>query len=391
MKDEPVVAINSGSSSVKFSVFDVGTGDPRLHVRGSIDRIGLDGTTMRIAEPGAAPSTIPIGAGTSHREVAPTLISWLDERLEGRKIKGIGHRVVNGGLHLSEHQVITAEVVGELKRMEPLDLAHLPREIAMIEAFASHFAGIPQVACFDTAFHRELPRVAQMLPIPRRYDQAGIRRLGFHGLSYTYLMGELAKIGAAGGKIVLAHLGSGASMAAVRDGKPLDTTMSFTAMAGLVMGTRCGDLDPGFLVYLMKDEKLTVDQADDFISRQCGLLGVSETSPDMHELLERRRSDERAAEAVDLFCYQARKQIGAYAAAMNGIDTLVFAGGIGEHSPEVRAEICAGLDFLGLRLDQIGNSANAATISSSDSRLAARVIPTDEEIVIAEIVAWLAR
>jgi len=273
--------------------------------------------------------------------------------------------------------------------MEPLDLAHLPREIAMIEAFEAHFPSVRQVACFDTAFHRDLPRVAQLLPIPRRYDRAGVRRLGFHGLSYTYLMEELGRLGADGGRIVLAHLGSGASMAAVKDGRPVDTSMAFTAMAGLVMGTRCGDLDPGFLVYLMREEKLGADQIDDFISKQCGLLGVSETSPDMHELIGRRTTDTRAAEAVELFCYQARKQIGAYAAALDGLDSLVFAGGIGEHSPEVRSEICLGLGFLGVEIDPDANAANSVLISTSDSRVSVRVIPTDEEIVIARIVLRL--
>jgi acetate kinase len=245
-----------------------------------------------------------------------------------------------------------------------------------------------QVACFDTDFHRDLPRVASLLPIPRRYDEAGVRRLGFHGLSYAYLMEELRRIAdsAADGRVILAHLGSGASMAAVCGGKSADTTMGFTPTAGLVMASRPGDLDPGLLVYLMRAEKLSPAQMDDLLTRRCGLIGVSDGVADMRDLLARRGSDVKCAEAVALFCYQAKKWLGAYAAALGGLDTLVFSGGIGENCPEVRGEICGGLDFLGLRLDPRRNAAGADVISADNARVTVRVIRTDEEIMIAKAV-----
>jgi acetate kinase len=291
-------------------------------------------------------------------------------------------------VRLTEHQPITDAVLDQLRAAQPLDLAHLPREIALIEVFRRRFPDATQVACFDTAFHRDLPAVARLLPIPRRFADAGVRRLGFHGLSYTYLLSELSRIAPreAGGNAVLAHLGSGASMAAVRGGRPFDTTMGFTPLAGLVMATRPGDLDPGVVTFLMREEKLTAEAMDDYLSRRCGMLGVSETSGDVRDLLSRRVGDRRAAEAIELFCYQARKWVGAFAAAMGGLDSLVFSGGIGEHSAEVRAGICDGLQFLGLSLDRARNAANAAVISAGGGAVTARVIPTDEEIVMARIV-----
>jgi acetate kinase len=268
-------------------------------------------------------------------------------------------------------------------------MTHLPREIALIEAFATSFPGRPQVACFDTAFHRDLPLVSRLLPIPRRFLDAGIRRFGFHGLSYTYLMQQLATIAGpdtASGRVILAHLGSGASMAAVHCGKPIETTMAFTPIAGLVMGTRPGDLDPGLLVYLARQEKMSPEQMDEFISHRCGLLGVSATSADVRDLLAARAADPRAAEAIALFCYQAKKQLCALVGALGGLSTVVFAGGIGEHAPEIRAEICAGLEFLGLELDAVKNQAARDIISSDQSRVTVRIIPTDEEIVMVRIV-----
>jgi len=319
-------------------------------------------------------------------------VNYLRERLGSSAVGSIGHRIVHGGVHLLDNQLVTADLIAELRRNQPLDLAHLPREIALLEGFAKAFPGIPQVACFDTAFHRNLPLVAQMLPIPRRYHNAGVRKFGFHGLSYTYLMSQLAVVAgaeAASGRVILAHLGSGASMAAVRGGQPIDTTMAFTPTSGLVMGTRPGDLDPGLMVYLMKDQKLSTEEMDRFISQQCGLLGVSETSSDMRDLLAARASDPRAAEAVDLFCYQAKKYLCALAAAMGGMETIVFAGGIGEHSPDARAAICRGLEFIGVKLDAGRNSRAQDVISASDSPVTVRIIATDEEIVIARVVRSL--
>ena len=392
LKDEPssqlILTINGGSSSIKFALFAT-CNPPQRRLSGQIERIGQPGTTLSVRADATHRVEQRSIEASNHSHAAQQLVEFLRERTHGARIAGIGHRVVHGGLHLLEHQLVTPELIAELKRTQPLDLAHLPREIALIEALRNSFPDLLQVACFDTAFHRDLPRVAQLLPIPRSYDAAGVRRFGFHGLSYSYLMDELRRVAgneAANGRVILAHLGSGASMAAVKGGKPIDTTMAFTPTAGLVMGTRPGDLDPGLLVYMMRVEKLSAEQMDEFISRRCGLIGVSETTYDMRDLLARRESDVRAAEAVDLFCYQAKKWIGALAAAMGGLDTLVFAGGIGEHSIESRAGICAGLEFLGLQLDRERNQNNAAVISADGSRVTVRVIKTDEEIVIARAV-----
>jgi acetate kinase len=248
------------------------------------------------------------------------------------------------------------------------------------------------MACFDTAFHRNLPRVAKLLPIPRRYAAKGVQRYGFHGLSYTYLMQELGRVAgpeAVRGRIILAHLGNGASMAAVRDGQCLDTTMAFTPAAGLVMSTRSGDLDPGLVAYFSRSEGMSAEQFDEMVNTQSGLLGISETSPDVRDLFKRENEDARAAEALALFCYQAKKWIGALSAALGGLDTLVFAGGIGENGGEIRARICDGLSHLGIELDAARNEANAPIVSQAASKATVRVIRTDEELLIAQSVESL--
>jgi acetate kinase len=379
-----VLTINGGSSSIKFALY--APGEPARQLLGGVlERIGLGDAVLR--EKGVAgqpPESQPVAA-PDPAAAAGQLIGWLERRAGLGAVGAVGHRVVHGGPNYTASQRVTPELVNELKRLSPLDPAHLPGEIALIEAFAQHRPGLPQVACFDTAFHHDLPRDARLLPIPRRYEATGVRRYGFHGLSYTFLLEELARIAgseAANGRVVLAHLGAGASLAAVRGGKCIDTTMAFTPTAGLVMGTRSGDLDPGLLVYLMRNERLTVDQIDDLVNRRSGLLGVSEVSPDMRDLLARQASDPRAAEAVALFCYQAKKWLGAFAAALGGLDTLVFSGGIGENAPEVRARMCAGLGFLGVRLEDARNTAGAAVISADGSPVTVRVIRTDEEAVI---------
>jgi acetate kinase len=281
-------------------------------------------------------------------------------------------------------------MVDDLKSLSPFDPEHLPEEILLTEAFHRRYPDLSQVACFDTAFHHEMPRVARMLPIPRRYEAQGVRRYGFHGLSYAYLMEELTRLGdpaASKGRAVLAHLGSGASLAAVLDGKSIDTSMSFTPTAGVPMGTRTGDLDPGLLWYLARTEKTSAKQFNEMVNFESGLLGMSETSSDMHELLDHEKQDVRAAEAIALFCYQVKKWIGSFAAALGGLDTVVFAGGIGENAPPVRARICDGLGFLGIELDEKRNAANEAVISAATGRVIVRVIKTDEEWMIANIVS----
>jgi acetate kinase len=383
-----VLTINGGSSSIKFALFSADSPLRRIF-GGQVERIGMPSALLTATRDNSSElDKQPIPAATFHDGIQG-VISYLRQRIGNSKISAIGHRIVKGGARLVDNQLITAEVLAELRRMQPLDLDHLPPEIALIDGFGAAFPGIPQIACFDTTFHRDMPRIAQLLPIPRHYLNAGVRRFGFHGLSYTYLMGQLATVAGeqvANGRVILAHLGSGASMAAVHNGKPIDTTMAFTPTSGLVMGTRPGDLDPGLMVYLMKDQKLSADDMDKFISQQCGLIGVSETSSDMRDLLTARATDPRAAEAVQLFCYQAGKNLCAMTSALGGLDTIVFAGGIGEHSPEVRAIICDGLAFLGLKLDPAKNAAGCDLVSAETSRVAVRIIPTDEEIVITRIV-----
>jgi acetate kinase len=289
----------------------------------------------------------------------------------------------------TEPEIVTRELLDELHRLRPYDPDHLPREIGLIETFRQRHPQLPQVACFDTAFHQTMPRVAKLLPIPRCFDAKGIQRYGFHGLSYAYLMEELARLGdpaATAGRVILAHLGNGASMAAVRDGKSIDTSMGFTPTAGLVMSTRSGDLDPGLAPYLERTGKMTTQQFYEMVNHKSGLLGVSETSSDMRDLLDRETQDVRAAEAVALFCYQAKKWTGSFAAALGGLDTFVFAGGIGENAPPVRARICEGLGFLGIELNEARNAENAAVISAEGGRVTVRVIRTDEELMIARSV-----
>jgi len=391
--NDEILVINAGSSSVKFAVFVRTAGErrPRRTGGGVVERIGTPGMTVRAD---GAPTPATKSAGTSFADAARLVITWMKSRKDAGKILGIGHRVVHGGLREAKHALVDEHLLMELRRARPLDLAHLPREIELMETFAQEFKGVPQVACFDSAFHAAMPTVAKMYGIPRKYYAAGVRRLGFHGLSYAYLMEELERVAgreAAMGKVILAHLGSGASMAAVRGGTPMDTTMGFTPTAGLVMGTRPGDMDAGLLLYLMRAERMNAEQADAFINEQCGLLGVAETTYDMRELSRKRATgDVRAAEAMALFSYSARKWIAALAAVMGGVETLVFAGGIGEHATDVRSEICAGLDFLGIRLDEKRNAASEAPISREGSPVAVRVIKTDEEVMIAQITEGLA-
>ena len=383
-----ILTINGGSSSIKFALFEAG--DPlRRILGGGIERIGRPEAVLRVKGVSQEDTFSRSVTAADHKAAVGLLMDWIEERSGRDPLTAVGHRVVDGGPKYSEPLRITPEVVEELQRLSPFDPDHLPEEILLTAAFHRRFPDLPQVACFDTAFHHDLPRVARLLPIPRRYEAQGVRRYGFHGLSYAFLMEELARLAgpeAARGRVILAHLGSGASLAAVRDGKSVDTSMSFTPAAGAPMGTRSGDLDPGLVWYLARTEKMSAKQFNEMVNSQSGLLGISETSSDMRDLLDRETQDVRAAEAVALFCYQVKKWIGAFAAALGGLDTLVFAGGIGEHSPTVRARICDGLGFLGIELEENRNAANEGVISKPVSRVAVRVIRTDEERMIAEAV-----
>lgn len=386
--DRRVLALNGGSSSIKFALFEAGEPLRRI-LAGEIERIGRPETNLRVRGLTPADSFSRPLAASDHAVAVSLLMDWIAERLGRDGLTAVGHRVVHGGPRYSEPQKLTAELIDDLRGLSPYDPEHLPQEILLAEAVQRRFSDLPQVMCFDTAFHHDLPRVARMLPIPRRYEAKGVRRYGFHGLSYAFLVGELERLAGpkvARGRLILAHLGSGASLAAVRDGKSVDTSMSFTPTAGVPMGTRSGDLDPGLFWYLARTEGLDAKGFNEMVNFKSGLLGVSETSSDMRDLLDRETQDVRAAEAVELFCYQVKKAVGGFAAALGGLDTLVFAGGMGENAPPVRARICEGLGFLGIQLSDDQNAANAAVISRATSPVAVRVIRTDEERTIAQMV-----
>jgi len=382
-----ILTINGGSSSIKFALY-AAVKPLKRGLYGTVDRIGLNGTNLTFHYADGKPEASRKLIAVDHKSAANSMLDWLETEPDFASVKAVGHRVVHGMKH-TEPEIVTPELLAELHRISPYDPDHLPREIELIEAFRQRHPKLPQLACFDTAFHQTMPRVAKLLPIPRRFAAKGIQRYGFHGLSYAYLMEELARLGdpaATKGRVILAHLGNGASLAAVRDGKSIDTSMGFTPTAGLVMSTRSGDLDPGLAPYLARTEQMTTQQFYDMVNHQSGLLGVSETSSDMRDLLNHEKTDERAAEAVTLFCYQAKKWIGSFAAALGGLDTVVFSGGIGENALPVRARICEGLDFLGIELDESRNAEAAPVISNNTSRVTVRVIRTDEELMIARSV-----
>ena len=385
-----VLTLNGGSSSIRFAIFEAAK-NPRQVLAGKVERIGLRGTVLTVEESdGNPPQSLRLSAA-DHRTAVEFLLDWLQKQPVFGRVQAVGHRVVQGMKHSAPERV-TRKLIAELHRLTPYDPEHLPRELALIEAIQRRHSKLPQVACFDTAFHRTMPRVAKLLPIPRRYQKLGVERYGFHGLSYAFLMAELRRLdpAAARGRVILAHLGNGASLAAVHRGRSIDTSMGFTPASGLVMSTRSGDLDPGLLSFLARREKMTPAQFGQMVNHESGLLGISETSSDVRDLLGREKRDPRAADALALFCYQAKKWIGSYAAALGGLDTLVFSGGIGENAPLIRARICAGLDFLGVALDRKRNQESAATVSTRASRVAVRVIPTDEELMIARSVVNLA-
>jgi acetate kinase len=381
-----VLTINGGSSSIRFAIFEASQ-PPRRLLQGKMDRIGSGDTSLTVDHGGdSAPLHIKAAINDSAGAI-DFLLDWLESQPLFKTLDGVGHRVVHGMLHTAPERV-TAALLNELKSIVPFDPEHMPREIELIEALQRRHGQLPQVVCFDTAFHRSMPRVATQLPIPRRYAAKGIQRYGFHGLSCTFLMRELARLGdpaAARGRVILAHLGSGASLAAVRDGRCIDTSMGFTPTAGLVMGTRSGDLDPGLVSYLASTEAMSAMQFQAMVNHESGLLGISETSADVRDLLAREPSDPRAAEALALFCYQAKKWIGSFAAALGGVDTLVFAGGIGENAAPVRKRICDGLNFLGIDIDDDANGRDAPRISADAGPVTVRVIRTDEESVIAAL------
>jgi acetate kinase len=387
--DARILTINTGSSSLKIALYHIShrNGDPAedLELQAGAERIGADDSRLHVEDAGGASLFAHRGALPDHATALQAFLDWLRERGDAAQPDAVGHRVVHGGSRYREPQVITDEVVGALRDLVPIDPDHLPQAIDAIEATRRTYPAIPEVACFDTAFHRHMPRVARQYALPREIEEAGVIRYGFHGLSYEYVMGELRALdpAAAGGRVVIAHLGNGASMAAVHGGVGIDTTMGFTPTGGLVMGTRSGDLDPGVMLYLLTERHMDAAALSKLINKQAGMLGVSGASSDMQDLLNNEANDERAAEAVALFCYTAKKYLGALVAALGGLDTLVFTGGIGEHAAPVRERVCAGLSFLAADIDLARNEVNAPVISRDGAPVPVRVIKTNEDLMIA--------
>ncbi|CAN5298284.1 acetate/propionate family kinase [soil metagenome] len=382
-----ILAINSGSSSIKFSLYEQGNTLAKIFF-GEISRIGSSDIAFTFGSATTQRKHNLFITVTDYPSAIGALLDWIEKRVDVTRLAAIGHRIVHG-MKLSQTSLVTEEILNHLKETAPYDPDHLPYEIKLIEAFGKMYPTVLQFVCFDTAFHHDMPRKATLLPIPRRFDALGVHRYGFHGLSFQYLMVELEKSNgksAANGRIILAHLGSGASIAAVYQGKSIDTSMGFTPASGLPMSTRSGDLDPGTAWFMMKHERLSPDQFNHLVNHEAGLLGISETSGDMQQLLKQESADVRSAEAIEFFCYYVKKQIGAYAAALGGLDRLIFSGGIGENSPVIRARICEGLGFLGIELDETLNKKNTTVISTDATRVVTQVIPTDEELMIATIV-----
>jgi acetate kinase len=361
-----VLTINAGSSSVKLAIFAVDEDETRL----------ASAAGERVAD---------------HAAALRTALARLQTDLHAAPLDAIVHRIVHGGPRYHDPLRITDGVRHDLRTLAGIDPDHMPQALAAIDAIGERYPAVPQVACFDTAFHHALPRVAQMYALPRRFWDAGVRRYGFHGLSCEYILRTLTQIDsrAAAGRVIIAHLGNGASLTAVQNGRSVETTMGFSPAGGVVMGTRCGDLDPGVLVHASHTESLDADALSRLVNRDAGLLGLSGTSQDMRDLLGREAADPRAADAVALFCYSVKKAIGSLVAALGGLDTLVFTAGIGEHAAAIRQRICRGLHMFGLDIDEARNAKDAAVISPDGSIATVRVISTDEDRMLARHAAEL--
>jgi acetate kinase len=380
MRDDAyLLTVNAGSSSVKFALFGANNLTNEV-LQASIENIGQDPSRMIING-----VVSPVDAPT-HSVATSLLADAVSKEVSTKHIAAVGHRIVHGGSKYYKPQLVTPQLLKDLRELTAFDPEHLPAQLSLIETLSRQLVGVPQVVCFDTAFHHDLPAPARLLPIPRHFADEGIRKYGFHGLSYEFIVTELRRVEgdiAAGGKVIIAHLGSGASLVALKDGKSVDTTMGMTPASGIPMSTRSGDLDPGLVLYLQRNHGYTPDKFNHMVNFESGLLGVSETSADMKRLLEIENSDARAKEAIELFCYQVKKSIGALAASIGGISTLVFTGGMGENAPRIRAKICEGLEFLGVILDPEQNEEGARLISAPASQAGVHVIHTNEAVTIA--------
>ncbi len=380
-----ILTINSGSSSVKFALYSIGKIEKGL-LSGSLDGINRGSGTFRVRDVNGKTVIERPFHPRDHGAALKEIVDWLGAGSPSHHFEAVGHRLVHGGNRFRSPHLITPDLMEVLDQLTPFAPDHLPQEINAIKVFRRSYPDLKQVACFDTAFHRTMPPVAQDYALSGNLRDHGILRYGFHGLSYEYILGELRKeagVKAYKSRVVVAHLGNGASMVAARGGKSVDTTMGFSPAGGLVMSTRSGDLDPGVILYLLKERRLDFDAVNRMVNKEGGLLGVSGMSADMKDLLKKERKNKKAAEAVALFCYQAKKFLGSLVAVMGGLDHLVFTGGIGENAPVIRRRICDGIEFMGVRLDPDRNGRNEAVISSDQSAVTVRVMKTNEELMIA--------
>jgi len=383
--DTYILTVNAGSSSIKLALFTAHNPIQKL-LEASIEGIGLPSTNL------VTPDGTKHVAVDSHSAASKLLMEWLTTQVAASSVTAVGQRIVHGGPDYHETLTATDEVLADLWKLAAFDPEHLPIELELVTVFQEALPQAEQVLCFDTAFHHDLPVRSRLLPIPRHFEAKGVRRYGFHGLSYAYILEELRRVEgetAANGKVVIAHLGSGASLAALKNGKPIDTTMSMTPASGIPMSTRSGDLDPGLALYLSHTQGYDAERFNHMVNFESGLLGISETTADMKKLLEIEAEDQRAKDAVDIFCYQAKKSIGSLAAVLGGVNTLVFTGGMGENAPKIRARVCEGLDFLGISIDTTRNEEGARLISADGSPVGVHIIHTDEATTIARETAQL--
>jgi acetate kinase len=378
-----ILCLNGGSSSLKFAAYRMDRAAEEQVFSGAVEAIGTEGGRVWLR---SKQSVVADQSGIFPDHAAAIQAMFAAFEKHGVKnLAAAGHRIVHGGQKFTSPQLVDDELKGALKALVPFAPLHLPIQLAMIDAVAAHYPELPQVACFDTSFHSSMPEVAQRFALPEKLWQQGIKRYGFHGLSYEYVVAKLGK--ELGARAIIAHLGNGASMVALKDGRPIDTSMGLTPTGGFMMGTRSGDLDPGVILYLL-NQGYSADQLETLLNHESGLLGVSGETSEMKALLDRRSSNPAAALAVRMFCYQIKKYVGAFAAALGGLDTLVFTGGIGERAAAVRTEICQGLEYLGIALDNGANARGAAIISGSGisgsgRHCLVRVVETDEDLMIA--------
>ena len=378
-----VLTLNAGSSTLKFALFEETAADLQAGPKGVIEDIGAAPHLLATDRDGRVTAERRWPDAPDYSQLIEAVLAWTDTQLEPGGLVAVGHRVVHGGPDHDKPQIVSPALLAELDRLTPLAPLHELHNLAPIRMIAKGRPSLPQAACFDTAFHHGMPATATRFAIPRRYEAEGVRRYGFHGLSYEYISGKLRDFAPdlAQGRVIVAHLGNGASLCAMRDGRSIDTTMGFSALDGLVMGTRCGDLDPGVVLYLLQQHGMKPEDVGAMLYNQSGLLGLSGLSGDMRSLLA--STDTRAQEAIEVFVYRLVREIGALTSALGGLDGLVFTAGIGEHAPEIRAMVCEKLDWLGARLDMQANRDNRLAISRPDSKLRILVVPTNEEVMIA--------